>query len=100
MRLARAELAERAEVFSHDALAWALFADGDVAAADQAMRAALAEGTRDARLSLHAGEIAHAAGRTDEARGHFTRAWEAAGTLLPSERARLLAARARTAAAE
>lgn len=92
VRLARAELGERADVFSHDALAWALFAQGDLAAADGAMRLALKEGTRDARLSLHAGEIARAAGRADEARLHFGHAGEAAGTLLPCERAALVAA--------
>ena len=86
LRLARAELHERADIFSQDAAAWALFASGAVAAADQAMGAALKEGTRDARLSLHAGVIARAAGRTAEARLHFAQAAGAVGTLLPSER--------------
>ena len=92
LRLARAELQERADVFSQDALAWALFTSGAVADADQAMRAALKEGTRDARLSLHAGEIARAAGRAQEAREHLAQAMAGAGTLLPSERASLEAA--------
>ena len=100
VRLARADLTQRADVFSQDALAWALLANGEVGAADEAMRAALAEGTRDARLSLHAGEIARAAGRTEEARGHFLRAAESAGTLLPAERARLGARSVRVAAVE
>ena len=100
VRLARAELVQRADIFSQDALAWALFANGELAAAEVAMRAALAEGTRDARLSLHAGEIARAAGRTEEARGHFARALEGAGTLLPAERSRLGAGSVRVAAVE
>lgn len=92
LRLTRAELHERADVFSQDAAAWALFASGDVAAADGAMRLALKEGTRDARLSLHAAEIARASGRMQEAGEHLTRAKAGAGTLLPSERVWLDAA--------
>lgn len=90
--LARAELKERGDVFSHDALAWALHEAGDAPGAETEMRAALREGTVDARLEWHAGEIAAAAGRGAEAEEHFARARAAAGTLLPSERARLGAA--------
>jgi tetratricopeptide (TPR) repeat protein len=96
--LARAELRERGDVFTHDALAWALHAAGDTAGADAAMRTALREGTVDARLALHAGEIAAAAGRGAEAAEQFRRAEAAAGTLLPSERARLAAAKERVRA--
>jgi len=95
--LARAELRERGDVFTHDALAWALHAAGDPAGAEAAMRAALREGTVDARLALHAGEIAAAAGRGAEAAEHFARARANAATLLPSERARLAAAGRREA---
>jgi tetratricopeptide (TPR) repeat protein len=100
VRLARAELHERSDVFSHDALAWALWAQGELAAADAEMRLALKEGTHDARLSLHAGEIARALGRPEEAAAHFAHAEKGAGTLLPSERARLHAARGSVAANE
>ncbi len=89
VRLARAELAERQDVSSHDALAWALAAAGELEEAGRAMRAALAEGTRDARLFLHAAEIAGRAGRRDEAAAFLPAARAAAGTLTPSERARL-----------
>ena len=65
VRLAREELENRGDVFSHDALAWALVASGEVAAADGEMRAALAEHTADARLFFHAGEIALARGGAD-----------------------------------
>ncbi|MGH7945169.1 MAG: tetratricopeptide repeat protein [Opitutaceae bacterium] len=86
VHLARAGLAERADVFSRDALAWALFANGDVNGAAGQMRAALVEGTKDARLFLHAGEIALARGERDDAAKHFAEACSAAATLTPSER--------------
>jgi tetratricopeptide (TPR) repeat protein len=89
VRLARAELAERADVFSHDALAWALFVSGDVNGAAEHMRAALAEGTKDARLFVHAGEIALARGEEVDANIHFAAARAASATLTPSERALL-----------
>jgi tetratricopeptide (TPR) repeat protein len=91
LRLARAELAERADPLTHDALAWAAFAAGDTAAAPaaEAMRAALAHGTRDARLALHAGAIALARGEAEAARAHFAAAQAMAATLTPSERALL-----------
>ena len=89
MRLAREELANRADVLTHDALAWALAANGELPAADVEMRAALAEKTRDARLLFHAGEIALARGDRAAAQEFFARAQPDAGTLTPSERARL-----------
>lgn len=89
VRLAREELAHRADVLTHDALAWALAASGEWAAAETEMHAALAERTKDARLWLHVGEIARARGRREAARNYFMQAQEAAGTLTPSERARL-----------
>lgn len=89
VKLAREELTQRQDVFSHDALAWALANAGDLPAAEVAMAAALAEKTRDARLFLHAGEIARMGGQRDRAMEFFARAREAAGTLTPSERARL-----------
>jgi tetratricopeptide (TPR) repeat protein len=60
VRLARAELAVRQDVFGYDALAWALLADGRPAEAQAAMDRALAVGTRDPRLLYHAGMIAAA----------------------------------------
>ncbi|MBI4626018.1 MAG: tetratricopeptide repeat protein [Verrucomicrobia bacterium] len=89
VRLARDELANRGDVFTHDALAWALAASGDAAAADAEMRAALAERTQDARLFWHAGEIALARGATMEADEFFRKARPLAATLTPSERGRL-----------
>jgi tetratricopeptide (TPR) repeat protein len=64
---ARAELAVRPDIYGHDALAWALFKAGRLNEAAAETRAALALGTRDPRLSYHAGMIAAAQDRTDEA---------------------------------
>jgi len=91
VRLAREELANRADVFTHDALAWALAANGELAAADGQMRAALAERTQDARLFFHAGVIARMRGARPEAEHFFAEATALAATLTPSERARLAA---------
>jgi tetratricopeptide (TPR) repeat protein len=89
VRFARDELAMRADVQTHDACAWALAAKGDLTAAETEMQRALAEGTRDARLYLHAGEIAERAGRMADATRFFHSAREILATLTPSERARL-----------
>jgi len=85
LRLAEAELRERADVHTHDALAWALLASGRPADASSRMEKALAEGTRDARLFLHAGAIDEELGRVDAARGWFARADALCAALLPSE---------------
>ena len=65
--LARDELAIRPDVYGYDTLAWALLNAGDAAGADAPMQSALAAGTKDARLWYHAGLIALANGRPDEA---------------------------------
>ncbi len=65
---ARAELAVRADVYGYDALAWALFKVGDLADAAAAAEQALSLGTPDPRIAFHAGMIAAAQGRTDDAR--------------------------------
>jgi hypothetical protein len=88
LALARAELAVRRDVFTHDALAWALLAAGDPRGARQAMENALAEGTQDARLFLHAAAIAQAAGAAD-AGVWLERCRRLESLLLPSERERL-----------
>jgi len=84
LRLATAELPTREDVFTLDALAWALHAAGKETEAQTTMRRALAEGTQDARLFLHAATIlsdAEFAGKAAALRQ----------MLLPSER-KLLAA--------
>lgn len=89
VRLAREELANRADVHTRDALAWALAGSGALESAAQEMQRALAEGTRDARLYLHAGEIARGRGKTREADEFFAAARSQAATLAPSEQQRL-----------
>jgi len=89
VEFARTELAQRADVFTHDAIAWTLAVTGDPAGAARAMRLALAEGMKDARLFLHAGEIALARGEHAAASTYFAEAREIANSLTPSERALL-----------
>jgi tetratricopeptide (TPR) repeat protein len=88
VRLAREEIAQRGDVHSHDALAWALFRAGYLPEAQREATAALRENTRDARLLLHAGLIAAAHGEPA--------AWELlreartrSASLTPGERALL-----------
>ncbi len=68
LRMATAEVnSGRKDVYAYDALAWAAYRAGDLAAADDAARRALAQGTRDASLFAHAGLIAKANGRAADA---------------------------------
>src|SRR5207249_2108985 len=89
LRLAEAELKVRADVFTHDALAWALAASGKLAEARGQMALALAEGTQDARLFFHATIIAQRSGQDSNARIHAQNAANLQRLLLPSERAQL-----------
>ena len=65
---AQRELQDRADIFTHDALAWALAAAGRHEEAWPHMEKALAEGTIDARLFTHAGVLAAKLGRTSRSR--------------------------------
>jgi tetratricopeptide (TPR) repeat protein len=86
VRLARAELASRADVFTQDALAWALASSGDFSSADAAMRMALSAKTKDARLFLHAAEIARGRGELGPAKKYCDEAERYSSALTPSER--------------
>jgi tetratricopeptide (TPR) repeat protein len=97
LRLARAELGSRGDVFSHDALAWSLAAAGNLAEAQSEMQRALAEGTEDARLFFHAAIIASQAGQSADAERWLRKASELSHLLLPSERNELQNAAARGA---
>lgn len=88
LSLAERELKSRGDVFTHDALAWALSANGRHADAWQSIERALAEGTRDARLFLHAGVIAVRLNRAD-ADDWLARARQLQHLLLPSEQQHL-----------
>jgi tetratricopeptide (TPR) repeat protein len=89
LRLAREELASRGDVFTHDALAWALWADAQDAAAQAEMQLALAAGTQDARLFFHAAVIASQSGRAIDALNWTKKSEAVAQMLLPSERKEL-----------
>jgi tetratricopeptide (TPR) repeat protein len=80
---ARHELRSRPDIYGYDALAWALFKTGDIAAAAEAADRALALGTPDPRLAYHAGMIAAAQGRTDAARVLLQQAIRGAAMLPP-----------------
>jgi tetratricopeptide (TPR) repeat protein len=86
LRLARAELDSRSDVFTHDALAWSLAAAGNLTEAHSEMQRALAEGTEDGRLFLHAAVIASQVGRAADAERWLRKANELSHLLLPSER--------------
>ena len=89
LELARGELANRQDVFTRDALAWAQLQSGDLEGARKNIALALAEGTEDARLFYHAGEIAAAAQDNLSALAFSKKAEAISQMLLPSERAAL-----------
>ena len=84
--LVEQEMKVRADVFTFDALAWALAAQGRLNEAHEQMNRALAEGTQDARLFYHAGSILAKTGRQQEARLMLNKAAAIKQMLLPSER--------------
>jgi tetratricopeptide (TPR) repeat protein len=85
VRLSEEEFQQRQDVFTRDALAWALAAAGRLDEARTHMSRALAEGTDDARLWLHATVIAARAGQHEEAAQWLEKAGALAPLLLPSE---------------
>ena len=89
VQLAERELLERADVHTHDALAWALAANGRWVEAEPHSAKALAEGTDDPRLLLHAGIIAAKLGRAVDAGKHLAQAFRREQALLPVERENL-----------
>ena len=68
LELARKELEVRRDVYTWDALAWALYKNGKLNEAAEASHKALQFGTRDALLLFHAGMIAEAQGQPALAR--------------------------------
>jgi tetratricopeptide (TPR) repeat protein len=70
LELARAELKIRQDVYSYDALAWALFQNGRVAEAAVAMEHALAQNSPEPTFHEHAARIFEAAGRREDANRH------------------------------
>ena len=85
VQLAAAELKTRTDIMTHSAVALALATAGRIDEALVHQQAALAEGTVDARLLLHAGRVAVLA-RQPNASDLLNRARRLAPLLLPSER--------------
>jgi tetratricopeptide (TPR) repeat protein len=74
LELAQAELQVRGDVYTYDALAWALYQNGKLAEAGDASRKALQFGTPEPAFYYHAGTIANALGNKAEAAQHLGRA--------------------------
>ena len=62
LKLARAEITQRNDVYAYDTLAWAEYKSGNISQASEAAAQALATGIRDASVLYHAGMIAIANG--------------------------------------
>jgi len=69
--LARREAAVRRDIFTDDALAWALFRAGDIGGAAAAIGRALRTGSKDRTIRYHAAAIAHARGDLASARRYL-----------------------------
>jgi tetratricopeptide (TPR) repeat protein len=67
LELATAELDVRKDIYSYDALAWALYKNEKFAEAGEAMTKALRMGTPEPAFYYHAAQIAMANGKTKEA---------------------------------
>lgn len=76
LELARKEFEVRHDIYTWDALAWALYKNGKLAEAAKASDEALKHGTRDALILFHAGMIAAGSGDTDRARADLKAALE------------------------
>ncbi len=66
--LAQKELEVRQDIYTWDALAWALFKNGKLAESAKASDKAMRFGTRDSLLLFHAGIIAEKLGKREQAR--------------------------------
>jgi tetratricopeptide (TPR) repeat protein len=74
LALANEELADRGDIYTEDALAWALHESRQHELAEQHIERALRHGTPDARLLYHAGAIAIGAGKHARGRALLRRA--------------------------
>ena len=86
VQLAEQELTNRQDIFTHDALAWAMASAGRKREAFEHMKQALSEGTRDARLFFHAGVISTLNNDNQQAIKWLKRADGIKQMLMPSER--------------
>lgn len=76
MELAKNELEVRGDIYSYDALAWALYKNGKFGEAGEAMKRAMQLRTPEASFYYHAGLIANALGKKEEARTQLKKALE------------------------
>jgi Tfp pilus assembly protein PilF len=74
LALAHKEFEVRHDVYTWDALAWALYKNGKYQEANDAMENALRPGTRDALLLFHAGMIAGRMGQPAQAKERLEQA--------------------------
>lgn len=74
MQLAQAELNSRQDVYTYDALAWALYKNGRYAEAETASAQALRMRTAEPVFYFHSGMIAAAVGKKTDAKGYLERA--------------------------
>ena len=72
--LAQKELEVRHDVYTWDALAWALYKNGKLTEAAKASEKAMRFGTRDSLLLFHAGMIAERLGQQEQARNELKEA--------------------------
>jgi tetratricopeptide (TPR) repeat protein len=72
--LARKELEVRRDIYTWDALAWALYKNGRLADAAKASEKAMRFGTRDSLLLFHAAMIADRMGQREQARNELSEA--------------------------
>ena len=71
VQIAAGELEARKDIYGYDALAWALYSNGQAAEAFAPAQQAIALGTQDARLFYHLGMIELATGRTADGQSHL-----------------------------
>ncbi len=76
LNLAEEEVKVRNDIYTHDALGWVLFQRKDYARAEESARVALQMGTPEPAFYYHAGRIAAALGKREEARNLLGRALE------------------------
>ena len=74
LELAQAELKVRQDIYTYDALAWALYKNNQLSEAWTAATKALRLGTPEPTFHYHAGLIARALGQSAEARKHLEKA--------------------------
>jgi tetratricopeptide (TPR) repeat protein len=74
LELAQKELEVRHDVYTWDALAWALYKNGKYEESAKAIQKALQYGTKDSLLLFHSGMIAERTGQHDQAKIDLTQA--------------------------